>query len=169
MALIKTIKDVKPSIGMNVYLSESATVIGDVSIGDNSSIWFNTVIRGDVNKIFIGSCTNIQDGTVVHGTYKKNKVIIGNNVSIGHNSIIHACRIEDNVLIGMGAIIMDGVIVSSNSIVAAGSVVLPDTKIDSGLLYAGVPAKIIKKLTDKEISESIKKTAKNYLKYSSWY
>ena len=159
MPLIKQVNGSTPNLGSNVFLADNSTLVGDVSIGDNSSIWFNTVIRGDVNKIFIGSCTNIQDGTVVHGTYKKNKVIIGNNVSIGHNSIIHGCRIEDNVLIGMGAIIMDGVIVSSNSIVAAGSVVLSDTKIDSGLLYAGVPAKIIKKLTDKEISEIIKKTA----------
>ena len=139
MALIKKVKGIFPVFGENIYLAENATVIGDVKMGDNCSVWFQTVIRGDVNSIEIGNKVNIQDGAVVHCTYKKASTIIGNNVSIGHNSIVHGCTIKDNVLIGMGSVIMDSVVIESNSIVA-GSVVLEGTIVESGSIF-GVPKK----------------------------
>ena len=169
MKLIKTVKDKTPKIGKHVYLADNCVVIGDVFIGDYSSIWFSSVIRGDVNPIIIGEKVNIQDGVVIHCTYQKSKTIIGNNVSIGHNAIIHGCTINDNVLVGMGAIIMDNVEIGKNSVIAAGSVVLEGTIITSGSVYAGVPAKIIKKdnqVKNHKLSESL---AENYIMYSSWY
>ena len=162
MALIKTIKGKSPVFGKNVYLAENSTVVGDVKIADNSSIWFNTVIRGDVNSIRIGDKVNIQDGVVIHCTYKKSRTIIGNNVSVGHNAIVHGCTINDNVLIGMGAIIMDNVIVRSNSIIAAGAVVTEGTTIESGFIYGGLPAKKIKQLTSDQIETLVEGIADNY-------
>ena len=140
-----------------------------VIIGKESSVWFNTVIRGDVNSIIIGNSVNIQDGVVVHCTYQKTKTIIGDNVSIGHNAIIHGCEIRNNVLIGMGAIIMDNVIIEENSIIAAGAVLTKGTYVKSGSLFAGVPAKFKRSLFEEEIENSIIKTAENYKKYLSWY
>ena len=146
MSLIKTVKGKTPIFGKGVYLAENSTIIGDVEIGDYCSLWFSSVIRGDVNSIKIGNKVNIQDGAIIHCTYKKTKTIIGNNVSIGHNAIVHGCKIENNVLIGMGAIIMDRAIIRKNSIVAAGSVVLEGTEIPEGAIYAGIPARLVKKI-----------------------
>ena len=169
MPLIKSINNITPKILEGVFLADSAVVVGDVIIGKESSVWFNTVIRGDVNSIIIGNSVNIQDGVVVHCTYQKTKTIIGDNVSIGHNAIIHGCEIRNNVLIGMGAIIMDNVIIEENSIIAAGAVLTKGTHVKSGSLFAGVPAKFKRSLFEEEIENSIIKTAENYKKYLSWY
>ena len=142
MPLIKSINNITPKILEGVFLADNAVVVGDVIIGKESSVWFNTVIRGDVNSIIIGNSVNIQDGVVVHCTYQKTKTIIGDNVSIGHNAIIHGCEIRNNVLIGMGAIIMDNVIIEENSIIAAGAVLTKGTYVKSGSLFAGVPANL---------------------------
>ena len=169
MALIKSVKGKSPIFGKNVYLADNATVVGEVEMGDDCSVWFSSVVRGDVNSIKIGNKVNIQDGAVVHCTYKKAVTIIGDNVSIGHNAIVHGCRIHDNVLIGMGAIVMDGVVVESNSIVAAGSVVLEGAHIESGTIYAGVPAKRVKDLNQEQTAILIKGISDNYIMYSSWF
>ena len=169
MPLIKSINNITPKILEGVFLADNAVVVGDVIIGKESSVWFNTVIRGDVNSIIIGNSVNIQDGVVVHCTYQKTKTIIGDNVSIGHNAIIHGCEIRNNVLIGMGAIIMDNVIIEENSIIAAGAVLTKGTYVKSGSLFAGVPAKFKRSLFEEEIENSIIKTAENYKKYFSWY
>ena len=169
MPLIKSINNITPKILEGVFLADNAVVIGDVIIGKESSVWFNTVIRGDVNSIIIGNSVNIQDGVVVHCTYQKTKTIIGDNVSIGHNAIIHGCEIRNNVLIGMGAIIMDNVVIEENSIIAAGALLTKGTYVKSGSLFAGVPAKFKRSLFEEEIENSIIKTAENYKKYLSWY
>ena len=169
MALIKSVKGVSPIFGADVYLAENATILGDVIIGDQSSVWFNAVIRGDVNYIRLGKKVNVQDGSVIHCTYKKAPTIIGNNVSIGHNAIVHGCVIYDNVLVGMGAIVMDGAIVESNSIIAAGAVVLEGTHVESGSIYAGVPAKRVKKMNREQLSCLIEGISENYVLYASWF
>ena len=169
MALIKALNGKEPQFGKGVYLSENATIVGDVVIGDNCSVWFNAVVRGDVHYIKIGNKVNIQDGAVVHCTYQKHATEIGDNVSIGHNALVHGCTIRNNVLIGMGAIVMDGVVVESNSIVAAGAVVLEGTHIESGSIYAGVPAKKVKSLSEEQTSRLIEGIADNYVMYSSWF
>jgi len=168
MALIKKARGMSPTIDSSCFLADNATIVGDVIIGKQCSIWFNTVIRGDVHYIKIGNKVNIQDGAIIHCTYKKAPVEIGNNVSIGHNAIIHGCEIQDNSLIGMGAIIMDHVIVKENSFVAAGSVVLADTIVESGTVFAGVPAKKIKDITP-ELLKVIQNTPDNYIMYSEWF
>tara|TARA_B100000767_G_scaffold273798_1_gene304984 strand:+ start:1225 stop:1740 length:516 start_codon:yes stop_codon:yes gene_type:complete len=168
MALIKSIKGIKPVFGINVYMAENSTIIGDVIIGDNCSIWFSAVIRGDVNSIKIGNNVNVQDGAIIHCTFNKSVTTLGNNISIGHNAIVHGCTIHDNVLVGMGAIVMDGAIIESNSIIAAGAVVLESTHVKSGTLYAGVPAKKVKDLNEDQSEELIRGIANNYLMYSSW-
>ncbi len=169
MALIKSVKGKSPIFGNDIYLAENATIVGEVEMGDNCSIWFSAVVRGDVNSIKIGNKVNIQDGAVVHCTYKKAATIIGNNVSVGHNALVHGCEIKDNVLIGMGAIVMDGVVVESNSIVAAGAVVLEGTHIESGTIYAGVPAKKVKHLNEEQTARLIEGISDNYILYSSWF
>ena len=169
MALIKTVRGKTPSIHESCYLAENATVIGDVHIGEHCSIWFNTVIRGDVNSINIGDKVNIQDGVVVHCTLKKSVTVIGNKVSIGHNAIIHGCEIRDKVLIGMGAIVMDNSIIESEVVIAAGTVVPENSVLKSGGVYAGIPAKRIKDLDSKLLEGEIERIAENYLKYASWY
>ena len=169
MALIKSVKGKSPIFGNDIYLAENATVVGEVEMGDNCSVWFSAVVRGDVNSIKIGNKVNIQDGAVVHCTYKKAATIIGNNVSVGHNALVHGCEIKDNVLIGMGAIVMDGVVVESNSIVAAGAVVLEGTHIESGTIYAGVPAKKVKELNEEQTARLIEGISDNYVLYSSWF
>lgn len=169
MALIKGVKGIFPVFGENIYLAENATIIGDVKMGDNCSVWFQTVIRGDVNSIEIGNKVNIQDGAVVHCTYKKASTKIGNNVSIGHNAIVHGCTIKDNVLIGMGSVIMDSTVIESNSIVAAGSVVLEGTVVESGSIFAGIPAKKVKELDEEKINRLISGISDNYVLYSSWF
>lgn len=167
--LIKTVNGKTPIIPKDCFVAENATIIGDVSFGANCSVWFNAVIRGDVNKIRIGNKVNIQDGAVIHCTYQKHPTIIGNNVSIGHNAIVHGCVIKDNVLIGMGAIVMDNCIVESNAIVAAGAVVTQNTVVPSGTIFAGVPAKKVKDIDQSNFAGEIDRIANNYVMYASWF
>jgi carbonic anhydrase/acetyltransferase-like protein (isoleucine patch superfamily) len=169
MPLIKPVKGVSPTIPKSCWLAENCTVVGDVAMGENCSIWFNTVIRGDVNSIRMGENVNIQDGAVIHCTYEKTKVIIGNNVSVGHNAIVHGCKIGNNVLIGMGAVVMDNAVVGDNCIIAAGAVVLEGCTIDSGSVYAGVPARKVKDLSPELFEGEVKRIAKNYRMYASWF
>ena len=169
MPHIFKIKGIQPSWGKDCYIAPNATLAGDIIMGDECSIWFNAVLRGDVNFIRIGNKVNIQDGAVVHCTYLKTSAIIQNNVSIGHNAIVHGCLIEENVLVGMGAIVMDNAKIGSNSIIAAGAVVLENTHVEPGSLYAGVPAKKIKDISPELIKGEIERIANNYLMYSSWY
>ena len=169
MALIKAVKGIKPVFGNNCYLAENATVVGEVTMGDDCSVWFNAVVRGDVNFIKIGNKVNIQDGAVIHCTYQKTGTTIGNNVSIGHNAIVHGCTVHDNVLIGMGAIVMDNAIVNSNSIIAAGAVVLEGTIVEEGSVYAGVPAKKVKNINPELLKGEVHRIANNYLMYSGWF
>jgi len=169
MALIKSVKGIVPKFGKNCFLAENATVTGDVVIGDDCSIWFNAVIRGDVHFIRIGNKVNIQDGAIIHCTYMKAPVTIGNNVSIAHNAIIHGCIIHDKVLIGMGAVLMDDVVVESNSIIAAGAVVSKGTVIESGSVYGGIPAKKIRMVDIDLLEGEINRIADNYNMYASWY
>lgn len=169
MALIKEVNGASPEFGDNCYLAENATITGDVKMGNECSIWFNAVLRGDVHYIKMGNKVNIQDGAVVHCTYKKSPTNIGNNVSVGHNAIVHGCTIKDNVLIGMGAIVMDDVVVESNTIIAAGAVVLQGTKVEGGCVYAGIPAKKVKEVGKELLEGEINRIAESYLMYSSWY
>jgi carbonic anhydrase/acetyltransferase-like protein (isoleucine patch superfamily) len=168
MALIKPVKGISPVFGNNIYLAENATVIGEVIMGDDCTVWFNAVVRGDVHYIHIGNKVNIQDGAIIHCTYLKCPTVIGNNVSIGHRALVHGCTIEDNVLIGMGAIVMDNVYVEKNAIVAAGAVVLENTRIESGSIYAGVPAKKVKELSPEHFKELNERIANNYVMYAEW-
>jgi carbonic anhydrase/acetyltransferase-like protein (isoleucine patch superfamily) len=169
MALIKELNGDKPKYGDNCYFSENATIIGQVEMGNDCSVWFNAVVRGDVHYIKMGDKVNIQDGAVIHATYKTAPTNIGNNVSIGHNALVHGCTIHDNVLIGMGSIVMDNCVVESNSIIAAGAVLTEGTHVESGSVYAGVPAKKVKDISPELLDGQIKRIADNYLKYSSWY
>ena len=169
MALIKAVNNKIPKFGNNCYLAENATVVGDVVLGDDCSVWFNAVIRGDVNSIKIGNKVNIQDGAVLHCLYKKTTINIGDNVSLGHNVVIHGATIKNNVLVGIGAIILDNAIIGENSIIAAGSVVLDGTVVESNSIYGGTPAKKIKKIDPSQSKEMIEKIANNYLMYANWY
>ncbi len=169
MATILPVEGVYPKMGNNVFVAPNATIVGDVIMGDDCSVWFNTVIRGDVNSIRIGNKVNVQDGAVIHCTYQKTKTTIGNNVSIGHNAIVHGCTLHDNVLVGMGAIIMDNAEIGSNSIIAAGAVVLEGTKVEAGSIYAGVPAQKVKDIPQELISGQIDRIANNYIKYAGWF
>jgi len=169
MALIKSVRGFTPQFGINCYLADNSTIVGDVITGNNCSFWFNSIIRGDVNSIRIGNNVNIQDGSILHCTYKKTTISLGDNVCVGHNAIIHGATIHENVLIGMGAIIMDNALIKSNSIVAAGSLVLENTVIESGFIYGGVPAKMIKSIDKDEVREMVQKTANNYIMYAKWY
>jgi len=169
MPVILPVKGVLPVFGTNCFIAPNATVVGDVVTGDDCSIWFNAVLRGDVNSIRLGNKVNVQDGAVIHCTYEKTKAIVGINVSIGHNAIVHGCVIEDNVLVGMGAIVMDNARVGSNSIIAAGAVVLENTVVEPGTIYAGIPAKKVKDISQELISGEIDRIANNYLMYSSWF
>jgi carbonic anhydrase/acetyltransferase-like protein (isoleucine patch superfamily) len=168
MALILPVNENYPQFGENCFLAPNATIIGDVLMGNDCSIWFNAVVRGDVNSIRIGNKVNIQDGAVIHCTYQKTTVNLGNNVSVGHNAIVHGCKIHDNVLVGMGAIIMDNCEIGSNTIIAAGAVLTEGTIVPSGCIYAGVPAKKIKDISQELINGEIDRIANNYLMYSSW-
>ena len=169
MKIIKPVKGKHPKISEDCYIAENATIVGEVSIGTQCSVWFNAVIRGDVNYIKIGNKVNIQDGAVIHATYKKSPTTIGNNVSIGHNAIVHGCTIHDNVLIGMGSIVMDDCVIESNSIIAAGAIVIKNTRVESGSIYAGIPAKKIKNISQEMISGEIDRIADSYINYSSWF
>ncbi len=169
MATILTILGKSPQFGHNCFVAPNATIVGDVIMGNDCSIWFNTVVRGDVNFIKMGNLVNVQDGAIIHCTYQKNPTEIGNNVSIGHNAIVHGCTILDNVLIGMGSIVMDRCVVHSNSIIAAGAVVLEGTIVEAGAIYAGVPAKKVKDVSEALISGEIDRIAHNYVKYADWF
>jgi len=169
MALIKPVHGISPKFGKNSYLAENCTVVGDVVMGDDCSVWFNAVVRGDVNSIRIGNKVNIQDGAILHCTYRKTKVNIGDNVSIGHNAIVHGCIIHDNVLVGMGAIVMDNCVIESNCIIAAGAVLTENTHVPSGTIYAGVPAKKVKDIDQKLLEGEVHRIANNYLMYSGWF
>jgi len=169
MATILPVNGKSPQFGNNCFVAPNATIVGDVVMGDGCSIWFNTVIRGDVHFIKIGNKVNVQDGAVIHCTFEKNPTEIGNNVSIGHNAIVHGCKIENDVLIGMGSIVMDRCVVHSNSIIAAGAVVLEGTIVEAGSIYAGVPAKKIKDISKDLIHGEIDRIADNYIKYASWF
>jgi carbonic anhydrase/acetyltransferase-like protein (isoleucine patch superfamily) len=158
-----------PSYGENCFFADNATLIGDVVMGDSCSVWFQAVVRGDVHRIRIGNHVNIQDGAVIHATYRTAPTTIGNNVSIGHNAIVHGCTIHDNVLVGMGAIIMDDAVVESNCIIAAGAVVTKNTTVPSGTVFGGMPAKKIKDTSPELISGEIARIAKNYSLYASWF
>jgi gamma-carbonic anhydrase len=169
MALIKPVNGVEPRFGKNCYLAENATILGDVDMGDDCSVWFQAVIRGDVHYIKMGHKVNVQDGAIIHCTYKKHPTTIGNNVSIGHRAIVHGCTIHDNVLVGMGAIVMDNVVVESNVLIAAGAVVLENSHLESGFIYAGVPAKKVKALSAEAFKDSIERIANNYVMYADWF
>ena len=169
MAVIREIKGMTPKFGENCFLAETAVVIGDVVMGDDCSIWYGAVLRGDVNSITIGNKVNIQDGAVVHTLYQRSKTNIGNNVSIGHNAVIHGATIEDSCLIGMGAIVLDNAVVESGAIVAAGALVTSGMRVEGGHIYAGVPAKKIKAVDEKQRSEIIDRIAEDYKMYASWY
>ncbi len=169
MALIKEVRGCTPSFGNDCFLAENSTIIGDVKMGDQCSVWFSAVVRGDVNSIEVGNLVNIQDGAVIHGTYEKAATKIGDRVSVGHNAIIHGCTLEDDVLVGMGAIVMDNAVVGSGSIIAAGAVVLANTVIEPGSLWAGVPAKKVKDVGEDLTKGEIERIANNYKLYSSWF
>ncbi|MBW7913202.1 MAG: gamma carbonic anhydrase family protein [Taibaiella sp.] len=169
MPVILPVKGVLPNIPDDCYIAENATVVGDVVMGKECSVWFNAVVRGDVNSIRMGDRVNIQDGACIHCTYQKTKTIIGNNVSIGHHAIVHGCTVEDNVLIGMGAIVMDNVRIGKNSIIAAGAVVLEGTQVASGSIYAGVPAKKVKDISPELLEGEVERIANNYVMYSGWF
>ena len=167
--IIKTVNGKTPVIGEDCYIADNATIVGDVTMGSQCSIWFNAVLRGDVNFIKMGDKVNVQDGAVIHCTYLKAATTIGNNVSIGHNALVHGCTIHDNVLIGMGSIIMDDCVVESNSIIAAGAVLTKGTHVPSGTIFAGMPAKKIKDISPELSSGEVDRIANAYVKYSSWF
>ncbi len=169
MATILSLLGKTPQFGNNCFVASNATIIGDVVMGDDCSIWFNAVVRGDVHYIKMGNAVNVQDGAIIHCTYQKNPTEIGNNVSIGHNAIVHGCTIHDNVLVGMGSIIMDRCVVHNNAIIAAGAVVLEGTVVEAGTIYGGVPAKKIKNVSEDLIHGEINRIAHNYIKYAEWF
>lgn len=167
-AIIRSVRGFTPAYGKNCFFADNAVIVGEVTMGDNCTVWFNAVVRGDVHSITIGNNTNIQDGAVIHCTYQKAKTVIGNNVSIAHNAIVHGCTVHDNVLIGMGAIVMDDAVIGENSVIAAGAVVLAGSKVEPGSIYAGMPAKKVKDITD-EMKEVIQRTSRNYPMYAEWF
>lgn len=169
MSFIYPVNGVMPVFGKNCFIAPNATIVGDVIMGDDCSVWFNAVVRGDVNKIRIGNKVNIQDNATIHCTYQKTETHIGNNVSIGHNAIVHGCIIADNVLIGMGAIVMDNCKIGANVIIAAGSVVLEGTEVPDNCVFAGVPAKKIKDISPELLKGEIERIANNYIFYASWF
>ena len=168
MPIILTVLEKTPTFGRACFVAPNATIVGDVVFGDQCSVWFNAVVRADVNSIRIGNKTNIQDGAIIHCTYQKTATTIGNNVSIGHNAVVHGCTISNNVLIGMGAIVMDNALVNQNCIVAAGALILENTICEAGHIYAGIPAKKIKPLSQTQIDQ-LQQTANNYTLYATWF
>lgn len=167
--IVKEVNGHRPHIPEDCFVAENATIVGQVHMGAQCSVWFNAVVRGDVHRIEIGDRVNIQDGAVIHCTYQKHPTKIGHNVSIGHNAIVHGCTIHDNVLIGMGAIVMDNCVVESNSIIAAGAVVTQNTHVPSGVIFAGVPARWVKNIEASDFSGEIERIAQNYVMYSGWF
>ncbi len=169
MPLIKTVRGHQPRFGKDCYLADNASIIGDVIMGDQCSVWFNAVVRGDVNYIRIGNKVNIQDGAVIHCTFETAPTIIGNNVSVAHNAIVHGCKVGDNVLIGMHAVVMDNAVIGENSIIAAGAVVLENTIIEPGSVYGGIPAKKLKDINQELTAGFLNRISENYIKYAGWY
>ncbi len=169
MPLILPVNGISPNIGNDCYIADNATIVGDVTCGDQCSFWFNSVIRGDVNSITMGNKVNVQDLAMIHCTYQKAKTVIGNNVSIGHRAIVHGCTIHDNVLIGMGAIVMDHAEIGSNTIIAAGAVVTEKMKVEPNSVYAGIPAKKIKEISPELTQGEVERIANNYVMYSGWF
>lgn len=169
MALIKSCRGKKPQITQSSWIAENATLVGDLTMGENCSVWFNAVIRADVNTITLGNNVNIQDGAVIHCTYDKTKTVLGDNVSVGHNALVHGCTVGQNVLIGMGSIVMDNCVIEDNCIIAAGAVLLENTHVQSGSVYAGVPAKKVKDLSPELFEGEVKRIANNYRMYASWF
>jgi len=169
MPLILPVLDKSPQWGDDVFIAENATIVGDVVMGNQCSVWFQAVIRGDVNSIVLGNKVNVQDGAIIHCTYQKAATIIGNNVSVGHRAMVHGCTIKDNVLIGMGAIVMDHCVIEENCIIAAGAVLLEGTHVLSGSVYAGIPAKKVKDLSPELFEGEVQRIANNYVMYSSWF
>ena len=169
MALIKSVRGFTPTWGKDCYFAENATIIGEVEMGDECSVWFQAVVRGDVNKIQIGNKVNIQDGAVIHGTFERSATFIGDHVSIGHRAIVHGCTLKENILVGMGAIIMDNAVVEPNVLIGAGAVVLENSKLESGYIYAGVPAKKVKPLSSDQFKDSIERISNAYIKYAGWF
>lgn len=169
MPLILPVNGISPNIGNDCYIADNATIVGDVTCGDQCSFWFNSVIRGDVNSITMGNKVNVQDLAMIHCTYQKAKTVIGNNVSIGHRAIVHGCAIHDNVLIGMGAIVMDHAEIGSNTIIAAGAVVTEKMKVEPNSVYAGIPAKKIKEISPELTQGEVERIANNYVMYSGWF
>ncbi len=169
MPLILPVLDKSPQWGEDVFIAENATIVGDVKMGDQCSVWFQAVIRGDVNSIVLGNKVNVQDGAIIHCTYQKAATIIGNNVSIGHRAMVHGCTVKDNVLIGMGAIVMDHCVIEENCIIAAGAVLLEGTHVPSGSVFAGIPAKKVKDLSPELFEGEVQRIANNYVMYSSWF
>jgi len=167
--VILPVKGISPVIPAGCFIAPNATIVGDVVMGDDCSIWFNAVVRGDVNSIRMGNKVNVQDGACIHCTYEKTKTVIGNNVSIGHHAIVHGCTVADNVLIGMGAIIMDNAVIGENSLIAAGAVVLEGTQVPPGSIFAGVPARKVKDISPELLKGEVERIANNYLMYSSWF
>jgi len=168
MSVILPVKGISPSFGKDCFLAPNCTVVGDVTLGDNCSVWFNAVVRGDVNAIRVGNNVNIQDGAVIHCTYLRAATTVGDNVSIGHNALVHGCTLENNVLVGMGAIVMDNVVVEPFTIIAAGSVVLENTRCESGYIYAGTPAKRVKAISEEQRA-LLTRLPENYIMYSKWF
>lgn len=169
MPVIREVNGKFPQIPDDCFVADNATIVGDVEMGEECSVWFNAVVRGDVHYIKIGNRVNIQDGAVIHCTYQKHPTVIGNNVSIGHNAIVHGCTIEDNVLVGMGAIVMDNCVVKSHVIIGAGAVVTQNTVLESNAIYGGVPARKIKDLDASDFAGEIERISQNYVLYSSWF
>ena len=169
MPVILPVNGVSPHIPESCFLAPNATVVGDVVMGEDCSIWFNAVVRGDVNSIRMGNKVNVQDGACIHCTYQKTRTHIGDNVSIGHNAIVHGCTVGNNVLIGMGAIVMDNVVIGENCLIAAGAVILEGTHVPEGSIFAGVPAKKVKDISPELLKGEVDRIANNYLMYSSWF
>ena len=169
MALIRSVRGFTPRFADEPFLAETAVVIGDVVMGGNCSVWYNAVVRGDVNSIRIGDRVNIQDGAVLPCTFERASLTIGNDVSIGHNAIVHGCTIHDKVLVGMGSIVMDHAVIGEGSVIAAGAVVLQNTIVEPGSLMAGVPAKRVREVGAELSKNEIERIARNYLKYASWF
>lgn len=169
MPVILPVNGVSPTIPEDCFVAPNATIVGDVTMGSDCSIWFNAVLRGDVNSIRMGNKVNVQDGACIHCTYQKTGTVLGNNVSIGHHAIVHGCTVEDNVLIGMGAIVMDRARIGRNSIIAAGAVVLEDTEVPPGSIFAGVPAKKVKDISPELLQGEVERIANNYVMYSGWF
>ncbi len=169
MPLIKSVRGFTPHWGKGCWFAENATIVGDTVLGDQCSVWFQAVLRGDVNSIRMGDRVNVQDGAVIHCTFERTKTIVGSDVTIGHNAIVHGCTIGDSVLIGMGAIVMDEALVEDHCLIAAGAIVLEKMRCESGFIYAGVPAKKVKPISPEQFADTVQRISRAYVDYAGWY